>query len=182
MLILDLQEEENAPPMAVEMKVAGIALDAVNRSPVLLLRDLADRRALPIWIGRAEASSILQALEHNKTVRPMTHDLFLHCLESWEVKLQKVVIHALQDNTFYAVISMQLGEVRKELDSRPSDAIALALRANTPIWATEEVIAEASIPVDQDKDEAEQEAFRDFLDTISPSDFTLESGLDSVQG
>jgi len=168
--------------MAVEMKVAGIALDAVNRSPVLLLRDTRDRRALPIWIGRAEASAILQVLENQKAARPMTHDLFVQCLGDWGIKCVKVMIHSLQDNTFYAVITMEQGEVRKDLDARPSDAIALALRAGTPIWATEEVISQASIPVDQDKDEEEQEAFRDFLDNISPQDFIRESGLDSVQG
>lgn len=168
--------------MAVEMRVAGIALDAVNRSPVLLLRDTSNRRALPIWIGRAEAGAILQVLEQQKTPRPMTHDLFMQCLGQWEVQVTKVVIYSLQDNTFYAVLSMQQGEVCKEMDARPSDAIALALRANIPIWVTEEVISQASHPVDQDQDEAEQEAFRNFLDHISPQDFSRESGLDSVQG
>ncbi|WP_218081082.1 bifunctional nuclease family protein [Anthocerotibacter panamensis] len=168
--------------MAVEMKVAGIALDAVNRSPILVLRDTADRRALPIWIGRAEASAIIQALEGQKTTRPMTHDLFTNFLHSWDFKLVKIVIHSLQDSTFFAVLTVHQGETKKEIDARPSDAVALALRNNTPIWATEEVIAHASMPVDQDADEAEREAFRDFLDKIHPSDFTKEPDLDTPQG
>lgn len=157
--------------MAVEMKVAAIALDAVSRLPIVILRDMSDRRALPIWIGKAEASAILQALEGQKPLRPMTHDLLVNVCDEWGLKVEKIVIHALQDNTFYALISVRNGDKRKEIDSRPSDAIALALRTNTPIWVTEEVIAEASHAVDQDADEAEREAFRDFLDTLNPGDF-----------
>lgn len=157
--------------MAVEMKVAAIALDAVSRLPIVILRDMSDRRALPIWIGKAEASAILQALEGQKPLRPMTHDLLVNVCDEWGLKVEKIIIHALQDNTFYALISVRNGDKRKEIDSRPSDAIALALRTNTPIWVTEEVIAEASHAVDQDADEAEREAFRDFLDTLNPGDF-----------
>ncbi len=157
--------------MAVEMKVAGIAIDANSRSPILILRDPTERRALPIWIGRAEATAIIQALDGEKPGRPMTHDLFLDCLGEFGVTLHKVVIYGLQDNTFYAVLSIQQGEIKKEIDSRPSDAVALAIRAKVPIWATEEVIAQASVAVDQDADEADREAFRDFLDTVRPSDF-----------
>jgi len=167
--------------MAVEMKVAGIALDAVNKSPILVLRDLGDRRALPIWIGRAEASAIMQVLEGHKTARPMTHDLLINSLEAWGLKITKIIIYSLQDSTFYAIITLERGEERKEMDARPSDAIALALRTRTPIWATEEVIAQASLPVDQDADEAEREAFRDFLDQIRPSDFVPSPGSDGPQ-
>ncbi|WP_287127896.1 bifunctional nuclease family protein [Candidatus Cyanaurora vandensis] len=166
--------------MAVEMKVAGIALDAVNKSPILVLRDLGDRRARPIWIGRAEASAIVQALEGQKTTRPMTHDLFVNCLGGWEIKVIKIVIYSLQDSTFYAVISLEQGEQRKHLDARPSDAVALALRTRTPIWATEEVMAQASLPVDQDADNAERAAFHDFLEQIRPSDFSSGPGLDTA--
>jgi hypothetical protein len=158
--------------MAVEMKVSAIALDATSRLPIVILRDLHDRRALPIWIGKAEANAILQALEGQRPPRPMTHDLLANVCKEWELKVEKIVIHALQNNTFYATITVRRGEQRKEIDSRPSDAIALALRTETPIWAMEEVIAEASIAVDQEADEAEREAFRDFLSNLSPKDFT----------
>jgi bifunctional DNase/RNase len=110
-----------------------------------------------------------------KTTRPMTHDLLLNCLKESNVALVKVMIHSLQDSTFYAVLTLQQGTEKKEMDARPSDAIALAVRAQVPIWATEEVIAQASMPVDQDADQAESEAFRAFLDNIRPSDFTPTS-------
>ncbi|BAC89803.1 MAG: bifunctional nuclease family protein [Aphanocapsa lilacina HA4352-LM1] len=157
--------------MAVEMKVAAIALDAASRLPIVILRDLHDRRALPIWIGKAEANAILQALEGQRPPRPMTHDLLADLCKEWDLHVEKIVIHSLQNNTFYAIITVRRGKQRKEIDSRPSDAIALALRTMTPIWAMEEVIAEASIPVDQEADEAEREAFRDFLQTLNPNDF-----------
>jgi uncharacterized protein len=161
--------------MAVEMKVAAIALDAASRLPIVILRDLHDRRALPIWIGKSEANAILQALEGQRPPRPMTHDLLALICKEADMTVEKIVIHALQNNTFYALITLRRGEQRKDLDSRPSDAIALALRTDTPIWAMEEVLAEASIPVDHEADEAEREAFRSFLATLNPSDFANDS-------
>ncbi len=155
----------------IEMKVAGIALDAISRNPVVLLRDTEDRRALPIYIGQDQAKSIIHALENQQPPRPLTHDLFVNLLDDWDMTLERVVIHALKDNTFFAVLTLSLGEVRKELDARPSDAIAIALRMDAPIWVMEEVIADASIPVDREADEAEKQAFREFLANLSPSDF-----------
>lgn len=155
----------------IEMKVAGIALDAVSRSPVVLLRDAADRRALPIYIGPDQAKSIITALENQASPRPLTHDLFVNLLDEWDMTLERVVIHSLRDNTFYALLTLVQGENKKEIDARPSDAIAIALRVDAPIWVMEEVIADASIPVDRDADEAEQQAFHDFLANINPSDF-----------
>ncbi|MFM7192017.1 MAG: bifunctional nuclease family protein, partial [Microcystaceae cyanobacterium] len=112
----------------IEMRVAGIALDAVTRSPIVLLKDGSDRRALPIYIGQDQARAIIGALENQRPPRPLTHDLMVALLETWEVQLERVIIHSLQDNTFYAVLCLQQGEVKKEIDCRPSDAIALALR------------------------------------------------------
>ncbi|HEY9763129.1 MAG TPA: bifunctional nuclease family protein [Trichocoleus sp.] len=155
----------------IEMKVAGIALDAVSRSPVVLLRDTADRRALPIYIGPDQAKSIISALENQTSPRPLTHDLFVNLLDEWDMALERVVIHSLRDNTFYALLTLAQGENKKEIDARPSDAIAIALRVDAPIWVMEEVIADASIPVDRDADEAEKQAFHDFLSNINPSDF-----------
>ena len=85
--------------------------------------------------------------------------------------LERVVIHSLQDNTYYAVLTLRQGEIKKEIDARPSDAIALAVRCQATIWVLEEVVADASIPVDRDADEAERQAFREFLDKIRPGDF-----------
>ncbi|MDX2097187.1 MAG: bifunctional nuclease family protein [Leptolyngbyaceae cyanobacterium bins.59] len=156
----------------IEMKVAGIALDAATRHPIVLLRDASERRALPIYIGQDQAKSIVQVLENQTPPRPLTHDLFVNLMNEWNMTLERVIIHSLQDNTFYAVLTVKQGEVKKEIDSRPSDAIAIALRTNAPIWVMEEVIADASIPVDRDADEAERQAFRDFLANLRPEDFT----------
>jgi bifunctional DNase/RNase len=160
----------------IEMKVAGIALDALTRSPIVLLKDASDRRALPIYIGQEQARAIMSALENQKPPRPLTHDLFVNLLEAWNLKLDRVIIHSLQKDTFYAALIIQQGEVKKEIDARPSDAISLALRTNTPIWVMEEVIADASIPVDRDADEAEQQAFREFLSNIQPEDLIKRFG------
>lgn len=160
----------------IEMKVAGIALDAANRNPIVLLRDADERRALPIYISQDQAKSILGAMENYRPPRPLTHDLIVNLFEAWEMELDRIIIHALQDNTFYAVLKVRLGETIKEIDARPSDAIAIALRLNCPIWVMEEVVADASIPVDRDADEAERQAFREFVDNLSPEALIKRSG------
>ncbi len=158
--------------MAVEMKVAGIAIDATHHTPIVVLRDLNDRRAIPIWITKESASAILQALEGRKMARPMTHDLLANFIDIWDVEVEKIVIHGIKEATFYAVISTRKGELKKEIDARPSDAIALALRLNAPIWVMEEVISEASMAVNKEADVVEQVAFKNFLESVQPSDFT----------
>lgn len=163
----------------IEMKVAGIALDAATRSPIVLLKDGTDRRALPIYIGQDQAKAIISALENQTPPRPLTHDLFVNLMESWEMTLDRIVIHSLQNDTFYAVLVVNQGEAKREIDARPSDAIAIAIRTNSPIWVMEEVIADASIPVDRDADEAERRAFREFLDQLSPEDFSQRGRFSS---
>jgi uncharacterized protein len=106
----------------------------------------------------------------------MTHDLLGNCLTTLGVSLERVIIHSLEDNTFFAVLTLKQGENTQRVDARPSDAIALALRLNAPIWVMEEVVADASIPVDQEADEEERAAFRQFLDNIRPEDFAHSSG------
>ncbi|NJK41140.1 MAG: bifunctional nuclease family protein [Acaryochloridaceae cyanobacterium SU_2_1] len=160
----------------IEMNVAGIALDAATRLPIVLLKDATERRALPIWIGQSEARAILSALEHHRSARPMTHDLLVNCLHPWDICLERVVIHSLEDDTFYAVLTLKQGEIKKEIDARPSDAIALALRMDSPIWVLEEVVADASIAVDQEADLQEQREFRAFIDNIRPGDFIQSGG------
>lgn len=156
----------------IEMKVAGIALEAATKSPLVLLRDAQDRRQLPIYIGPDQARAIVSVLEDQKPPRPSTHDLMVNILQDLNATLERVVIHSLQESTFFAILTVCQGETRKDIDARPSDAIALALRMDSPIWVMEEVIADASFPVDRDADEAEQQAFRDFLSTLNPSDFS----------
>ncbi|MGF1489709.1 MAG: bifunctional nuclease family protein [Prochloraceae cyanobacterium] len=160
----------------IQMKVAGIALDAVTRSPIVLLKDGSDRRALPIYIGQDQAKAIISALEKQKPPRPLTHDLIVNLLEAWEMELERIVIHSLQDNTFYAVLCLGRGETKKEIDCRPSDAIAIALRTNSPIWVMEEVVADASIPVDREADEEEKKAFKEFLANLKPDDLIQRGG------
>ncbi|BAY35208.1 hypothetical protein NIES2107_71190 (plasmid) [Nostoc carneum NIES-2107] len=160
----------------IEMRVAGIALDAITRSPIVLLKDASDRRALPIYIGQEQARAIAGAIESQKPPRPLTHDLMVNILETWNLTLDKVIIHSLQKDTFYAALVVKQGESTKEIDARPSDAIAIALRTNAPIWVMEEVIADASIPVDRDADEAEQQAFREFISNIRPEDLIKRFG------
>lgn len=152
------------------MRVAAIALDAVTRSPIVLLKDATERRALPIYIGQDQARSIIGALEQQPTPRPITHDLMVNVFRAWNLKLEKVIINTLQDNTFYALLCMKMGKKEKNIDCRPSDAIALAVRYNCPIWVMEEVILDASIPVDREADEEEREAFKDFVANLSPND------------
>ncbi len=160
----------------IEMKVAGIALDAVSRSPIILLKDAADRRALPIYISQEQAKAIINALEKQTPPRPFTHDLIVNMLDSCDIKVDRITINSLQDNTFYALIIINHNGVMKEIDARPSDAIAVAIRTKAPIWVIEEVIADASIPVDRDADEQERVAFRDFVSNLRPEDLIRKGG------
>ncbi len=161
----------------IEMKVAGIALDAATRNPIVILRDGTERRALPIFIGQDQAKAIIAALEGQRPPRPLTHDLLVNTLETLGGTLERVVIHSLQDNTFYAVLMVKQGEHNREIDARPSDAIAIAIRTNSSIWVMEEVVLEASIPVDREADEAERRAFREFLSQLRPEDLIKRGGL-----
>ena len=155
----------------VEMSVAGIALDAASRSPIVLLRDPSGRRQVPIWIDQAQAQNILAGINGVRPPRPLSHDLMVTLMEAGGLSLEKVIIHAIEDNTFRAVLKVMGAEgVTHELDSRPSDAIALALRTGSGIWMLEEVVADASIPVNAEADAEDQEDFRRFLDRTSPAE------------
>jgi bifunctional DNase/RNase len=155
----------------VEMRVAGIALDAASRSPIVLLRDPSGRRQVPIWIDQAQAQNILSGLNGEKPPRPLSHDLMVSLMEAGGMVLDRVIVHAIEDNTFRAVLKISRADGENcELDARPSDAIALALRTDSSIWMLEEVVADASIPVDAEADEEEKEDFRRFLDRTSPAE------------
>ena len=160
----------------IEMNVAGIALDAVTRSPIVLLQDSSERRALPIFIGQEQAKSIIGALENQTPPRPLTHDLIVNLFQAWGMELDRIIIHSLQDKTFYSVLCLHQGETKKEIDCRPSDAISIALRTGSPIWVMEEVIANASIPVNRDADEEERRAFREFVENLCPDDLIQRRG------
>ena len=160
----------------IEMKVAGIVLNAASRSPMILLKDSSERRALPIFIGQDQADAIIKALEGHRPSRPLTHDLISNIFDDCNIDLERIIIHSLTDDIFYAVLCIELNGVKKEIDCRPSDAVAIAIRTESPIWVLEEVIADASIPVDRDADLAEREAFRAFVSSLSPDQLIKKGG------
>ena len=161
----------------VEMSVAGIALDAASRSPIVLLRDPSGRRQVPIWIDQAQAQNIMAGLTGQTPPRPLSHDLMVALLELGGLSLDRVVINTIEASTFRAVmkLSTATGE-SSELDARPSDAIALALRTGSGIWMLEEVVADASISVDAEADAEDQADFRRFLDGTSPAELIRNLG------
>ncbi len=163
----------------IELFVMGIALDTRTGTPIVVLNDAENRRALPIWIGTAEASAIIRQLENIKSARPMTHDLMFNMLTQLGYKVTRIEINDLNSDTYYASIFLE-DESKNErvIDSRPSDAIALALRAEATIFATANVVADGTISTDQARDEAEAEAFRDFVRDVKPSDFKFPFGGD----
>jgi bifunctional DNase/RNase len=132
--------------MFLEMKIAGLTLDPTTNMPIIILKDLNGNNALPIWIGIAEASAIATKLENVDLARPMTHDLMRNILVKLEVTLEKIEVTDLRDNTFYANIYLRVGNRVVPIDSRPSDAIALATHydPHLPIYVDEEVIEAAT--------------------------------------
>jgi uncharacterized protein len=157
--------------MWVEMKVRGLALDPVSNMPIILLRDEEEKRSLPIWVGIFEANAIALELEKVSTPRPMTHDLIKNILESVEAKVEKIVVNDLRDNTFFALIHLRVGEEEITVDSRPSDAIALALRVGAPILVDEDVVRRAKSVEVAPKESDDQEKLKEWLDNLKPEDF-----------
>lgn len=156
----------------IEMKVMGIALDTRTGSPIVVLHDKENRRALPIWIGSAEASSIIRKIENLSVTRPMTHDLIISIIEKTGFKISKVEINDVEKDTYYATIFLEDSEGKEiEIDSRPSDAIAVAIRIDAPIYVTANVLSNGSVSTDSAKDAEEAEEFKNFVQSIKPSDF-----------
>ena len=157
----------------IEMRVMGIALDTRTGSPIVVLHDKDNRKALPIWIGSAEASAIIRKIENLIVARPMTHDLFLQIFEKTDHRLDRVEICDVEKDTYFAklvLVNEETGD-ESEIDSRPSDAIAIAMRADAPILVAAKVLATGSVSTDTAKDEEESEEFRDFIQNVKPSDF-----------
>lgn len=156
----------------IEMKVMGIALDTRTGSPIVVLHDKDNRRALPIWIGSAEASSIIRKIENLTVARPMTHDLIISIIEKTGYKISRVEINDVEKETYYATIFLEDKDGNSiEIDSRPSDAIAVAIRVDVPIFVTANVLSNGSVSTDSAKDAEEAEEFRNFVQSIKPSDF-----------
>jgi bifunctional DNase/RNase len=155
------------------MVIYGVSFDMVGKQPIVLLKTAEGNRFLPIWIGHPEAASILMKLQGAQTPRPMTHDLLCDVLGELEVRCTQVAVTELRENTFFASITLVVGGRELEIDSRPSDAIALAVRAGAPIFAADEVIAESAIEFEHEVEDTDDvvEKFKEFLDQVTPEDF-----------
>jgi hypothetical protein len=157
------------------MKVSGLTIDPLTNTPIVILKDLEGKRAVPIWIGLFEASAIATELEKISFSRPMTHDLMRDLLKILEAKVKRIEIVDLRNNTFFACIHLQRNGDTLIIDSRPSDAIALALRVNCPIFIDEKVI-EKSRNIDFAKkvdelDKKKTEELKEFLENLPEEDF-----------
>jgi len=150
------------------VKVIGITYDSANNSPIVILKDLEGKRILPIWIGPFEANSILMELEGIKTPRPMTHDLAKKIILGLGAKVESIIISDIKDNTFYAQINLITDGFKTSVDSRPSDAIAIALRMDSPIFVADHVIALGQ-PI-KDNEES-KETIKKFIENLKPDDF-----------
>lgn len=156
----------------IEMKVMGIAIDTASGSPIIVLNDKDNRKALPIWIGSAEASAIIRKIENIKVIRPMTHDLIIDVIEKTGYNVTRIEINDVEKDTYYSTIYLSNGQDEEvTIDARPSDAIAVAIRVDAPIFVSAKVIADGSVSCDSEKDEAESQEFKNFIQSIKPSDF-----------
>ncbi|MCH7922434.1 MAG: bifunctional nuclease family protein [Nitrospinae bacterium] len=156
----------------LEMKVKGLALDPSTNMPIVILKDLEEEQALPIWVGIFEANAIALEMESVPTPRPMTHDLIKNILEETEATVLRIVVNDLKDNTFYAEIILSLNGTEVAIDSRPSDAIALALRVDAPIYVAKKVLDEArSIDLTDPELADDKEQWKEWLQDLRPEDF-----------
>jgi len=155
------------------MSIYGVSFDMVGKQPIVLLKTEEGNKFLPIWIGHPEAAAILMKLQGQETPRPMTHDLFVDLVGQVGAECESVTVTELKDNTFYAQINLSVNGQTVEIDSRPSDALALAVRVDAPIYAADDVIEESAIEFEHEVEDTEEvvEKFKDFLDNVSPEDF-----------
>jgi len=159
------------------MVIYGVSFDMVGKQPIVLLKAADTNKFLPIWIGHPEAAAILMKLQGASTPRPMTHDLLLDILGEVDARCARVAITELRENTFFATITLVVDGREIEIDSRPSDALALAVRAGAPIFAAEDVLAGSAIEFEHEVEDTEQvvDRFKEFLDEVSPGDFAGDS-------
>jgi len=161
--------KSDEPASMIEVKVAGVILAPPTNTPVVLLVDLAEKMALPIWVGVFEANAIALEMEHISPPRPMTHDLLKNIIQSFQAKVEKVVIHELKNNTFFAAIFITQNSSTLNIDSRPSDAIALALRIKAPIYVLKGILAKANtLELKDGKIDQESESWKRFLNLLEP--------------
>ncbi len=155
------------------VSVYGVSFDVASKQPIVLLKVEGKNRFLPIWIGHPEAAAILMKLQNAELPRPMTHDLLASVIERLSANVSGVLVTELRDNTFYAVVQLEAGGQEIQVDSRPSDAIALAVRTDSPIFASLELLDANGIEFEQEVEDLEEivKEFRQFLDEVSPEDF-----------
>jgi len=155
------------------MSIYGVSFDMVGKQPIVLLRTLDGTKFLPIWIGHPEAAAILMKLQGTPTPRPMTHDLVTDMLGELNASVARVAVTELRENTFYAQITLQVNGSEIEIDSRPSDAIALAVRADAKIYVADEVIDDSAIEFNQEPEDSGEviDEFKKFLENVTPEDF-----------
>lgn len=160
--------------MLHEMKVSGLTVDQVSNSPIVILKSVEGDQALPIWIGILEATAIATELENVRFARPMTHDLFKNFIDMLKINISKIEVCDLKDNTFFARIYFSFDSQSYNMDARPSDAIALALRAGCPIFVHDKVLQKSKQldgePEAVDKSE-EGQKWKEYLEELSPEDF-----------
>ena len=158
-----------------EMHIYGVSFDIVGKQPIVLLKTADGNKFLPIWIGHSEAAAILMKLQGASTPRPLTHDLVTAMLAELEARVTRITVTELRDNTFYAAITILQDGSEVEIDSRPSDAIALAVRAEAPIFAADDVIEESAIEFEGEEVNEEEmiDEFKRFLDDVSPDQFAV---------
>src|SRR5215207_3077220 len=156
-----------------EMVIYGVSFDLVGKQPIVLLKTAEGNKFLPIWIGHSEAAAILMKLQNATTPRPLTHDLLVNILGELEAEVVRVTVTELRENTFHASITVARDGTEIEIDSRSSDAIAVAVRAQAPIFAADAVIEESAIEFEGEEVNEEEiiDEFKSFLDRVSAEDF-----------
>jgi uncharacterized protein len=158
--------------MLIEMTIKGLMVDPITNMPIVILKDKDGDRVLPIWVGIFEANAIALQIENIATPRPMTHDLLRNVISDLHAEVERIVVNDLRDNTFYAVIFLEVNGTEVAIDSRPSDAIAVALRMKAPIFVAEKVIREAkSIDLTEDRPAEDTQSVRDWIENLKPEDF-----------
>jgi bifunctional DNase/RNase len=155
--------------MQIEMTIKGLMVDPITNMPIIILRDKDGQRVLPIWVGVFEANAIALQIENVTTPRPMTHDLLKNVIQDLRGRIEKIVVSDLKENTFYALIYLAVGGEVMAVDARPSDAIALALRARAPIFVEEKVIDNAKT-ADLVPEKGETERLQKWLESLDPDD------------
>lgn len=157
--------------MQVQMQIKGLMVDPVTNMPIVILKDESENRVLPIWVGIFEANAIALRVEEIETPRPMTHDLLRNMLAAFDAAVEKIVVNDLRDNTYYARIHIRVDGKEQTIDSRPSDALALALRVEAPIFVEEAVLDQAKT-IEDERDLSDSERLRKWFENLDPEEFS----------